>query len=75
MSTNKKIGIIFALNEELEETKKIFDNVKVHSLYNLKIYECKNEKVDCFLVESGIGKVNAARTAQIIIDKMTVIMY
>ena len=55
MSTNKKIGIIFALNEELEETKKIFDNVKVHSLYNLKIYECKNEKVDCFLVESGIG--------------------
>ena len=72
MNTNKKIGIIFALNEELEETKKIFDNVKIHSLYNLKIYECKNEKVDCFLVESGIGKVNAARTAQIIIDKMTV---
>ena len=72
MSTNKKIGIIFALNEELEETKKIFDNVKIHSLYNLKIYECKNEKVDCFLVESGIGKVNAARTAQILIDKMNV---
>lgn len=72
MNTNKKIGIIFALNEELEETKKIFDNVKIHSLYNLKIYECKNEKVDCFLVESGIGKVNAARTAQILIDKMNV---
>ena len=68
----KKIGIIFALNEELEETKKIFDDIKVHSVYNLKIYECKNDKVVCFLVESGMGKVNASRTTQILIDKMNV---
>lgn len=68
----KKIGIIFALNEELEETKKIFDDIKVHSVYNLKIYECKNDKVVCFLVQSGMGKVNASRTTQILIDKMNV---
>lgn len=68
----KKIGIIFALNEELEEAKKLFSNVKVHSIYNLKIYECNNDKNICFLVESGMGKVNAARTAQILIDKMNV---
>ena len=68
----KRIGIIFALNEELEETKKIFDNSIVYSIYNLKIFECKNKKVVCFLVESGIGKVNAARTTQILIDNMNV---
>ena len=68
----KKIGIIFALNEELEETKKIFNNVLVHSIYNLKIYECKYENNICFLVESGMGKVNASRTTQILIDKMEI---
>ena len=34
----KKIGIIFALNEELEEVKKLFDNSTIHSVYDLKIY-------------------------------------
>lgn len=68
----KKIGIIFALNDELEETKKIFDNIKKHNIYNLTIFECKNTKVTCFLVESGMGKVNAARSAQVLIDKMNV---
>lgn len=68
----KKIGIIFALKEELEETKKLFDNVKTHSIYNLEIYECKNDRVTCYLVESGMGKVNAGRSAQILIDKMDV---
>ncbi|MBO6145732.1 MAG: 5'-methylthioadenosine/adenosylhomocysteine nucleosidase [Bacilli bacterium] len=68
----KKVGIIFAMKEELEETKNKFDNLIVHSLYDLKIYECKKENVICFLVESGIGKVNAARSTQILIDNMKV---
>ena len=68
----KKIGIIFALKEELDEVKSKFDNIKTHSIYNLKIYECKNKKVSCFLVESGMGKVNAARSTQILIDHMNV---
>ena len=68
----KKIGIIFAMKEELEETKKMFKNIIIHSIYNLKIYECKNESNTCFLVESGIGKVNAARSTQILIDSMKV---
>ena len=68
----KKIGIIFAMREELDETKKMFKDSIVHSIYDLKIYECKNEKVTCFLVESGMGKVNAARSAQILIDSMNV---
>lgn len=69
----KKIGIIFALKDELEETKKLFNNgVITHSIYDLKIYECRNEKVTCYLVESGMGKVNAARSAQVLIDRMKV---
>ena len=68
----KKIGIIFAMKEELDETMKLFDNSVVHSIYDLKIYECRNNNAICFLVESGIGKVNAARSTQILIDKMEV---
>ena len=68
----KKIGIIFALKEELDETKKLFKDTIVHSIYELKIYECSNENVTCFLVESGMGKVNAARSTQILIDSMKV---
>lgn len=68
----KKIGIIFALNEELEEVKKLFDNSTIHSVYDLKIYECSMDNVTCFLVESGMGKVNASRSTQILIDTMNV---
>lgn len=68
----KKIGIIFAMKEELDETKKIFKDVIEHSIYDLKIYECRYQKVICFLVESGMGKVNAARSTQILIDNMKV---
>ena len=68
----KKIGIIFAMNEELEETKKIFNNIIIHSVYDLKIYECTTDNVICYLLESGIGKVNAARSTQVLIDTMDV---
>ena len=68
----KKIGIIFALKEELNETKKMFKNIVEHNIYDLKIYECKYKSAICFLVESGMGKVNAARSTQILIDKMNV---
>lgn len=68
----KRVGIIFALKEELVETKKMFNSVRVHSIYNLNIFECINENVVCFLVESGMGKVNASRSCQILIDNMNV---
>ena len=68
----KKIGIIFALKEELDETKKLFNKIIEHKLYELIIYECRYESVICYLVESGMGKVNAARTTQVLIDNMKV---
>ena len=60
------------MNEELEETKKLFTNVTIHMIYDLKIYECINDNVTCYLLESGIGKVNAARSTQVLIDNMDV---
>jgi len=67
-----KIGIIFAMNEELEALKKyvkIYDELKI---YDLTFYKSKINNVECILVESGIGKVNAARTTQILIDNIKV---
>ena len=68
----KTIGIIFAMKEELEETKKQLKLSKKHQIYNLIIYECIYNNNKCFLVESGIGKVNAARTTQILISELHV---
>lgn len=68
----KKIGIIFAMKEELEETKSKLTLVKEHKIYELTIFECDFQNNKCFLVESGVGKVNAARTTQILISNMQV---
>ena len=61
----KNIGIIFAMKEELQALKKYLMVNKIEKIYELTFYEAliANQKV--ILVESGVGKVNAARTAQI----------
>ena len=68
----KKIGIIFAMEEELEETKSRVNIIKEHTIYDLKIFECDFGENRCFFVESGVGKVNSARTTQILISNMNV---
>ena len=67
-----KIGIIFAMQEELKELKKYFKIEKNYNIFNLTFYETKINDNEIILVESGIGKVNAARTCQILIDNMKV---
>ena len=67
-----KIGLIFALKEELDETIKVFKIIDEHKVFDLSIYECEFKDLKCFLVECGIGKVNAARCTQILIDYMKV---
>ncbi len=64
----KKIGIIAAMNEEMQQIKNIMKNIVEKNIYNLKFFEGKIENKECVLVECGIGKVNAARTTQIMID-------
>lgn len=68
----KRVGIIFAMEEELRELLKYLSIEKEYNIFDLKFYEGKIYDVDCILVKSGVGKVNAARTAQILIDNIKV---
>ena len=66
------IGLIFAMKEELEATINKMNFIKKHCIFELNIFECELNNKKCFLIESGIGKVNAARATQVIIDKMEI---
>ena len=68
----KKVGIIFAMEEELKELLQYLTLEKEYEIFELKFYEGLIHGIKCILVESGVGKVNAARTTQILIDNMKV---
>lgn len=68
----KRIGIIFAMDEELDALKKYLVIEKEYTIFDLTFYEGFIEDSFCILVKSGIGKVNAARSTQILIDNMKV---
>ena len=67
-----KIGIVVAMREELEAIEKILSNKEVEEVCNLRIIKGTINNKECILVECGVGKVNAARAAQVIIDKFEV---
>ena len=67
-----RVGIIVATNQELIETKKLIENVKEKVFYNLQFFIGVMHLHEVILVKSGIGKVNAARTTQIMIDQFQV---
>lgn len=62
------LGIIAAMQEEMNEIKKIMNNIQEKTIYELKFYEGTINNKNIVLVESGVGKVNAARTTQVLID-------
>lgn len=68
----KKIGIIAAMQEEMQEIKNIMKDIKTTNIYNLTFYTGTINKKECVLVECGIGKVNAARTTQLLIDNFEI---
>ena len=67
-----KIGIIGAMNEEIIELKSSMTNIKEIEISNLKFYEGKLLAKDVVLVESGIGKVNAAISTTLLISNFKV---
>lgn len=67
-----RIGIIFAMKEELEATLEKMKVVNEFKIFDLDFYECEFNNKTCMLVECGIGKVNAARCSQILIDNLEV---
>lgn len=68
----KKIGIIAAMQEEMIEIKKIMENISQISIYDLTFIIGQINDKECVLVQSGVGKVNASRTTQILIDKFEI---
>lgn len=68
----KKIGIIVAMKEELDAILSKLNLKNSYELFDLTFYECEFNDIECVLVECGIGKVNAARSTQILIDNMKV---
>ena len=67
-----KIGIIAAENAEMMAIKEIMNDIKEETIYNLVFTLGNIDNKECVLVECGVGKVNAARTTQILIDKYLV---
>lgn len=68
----KKVGIIFAMQEELEALKKLINIENEFNIFELTFHEGKINDLEYVLVESGVGKVNAARATQILIDNFKV---
>jgi len=67
-----KVGIIVAMQEELEEILQIMKEIEQKEFYGISFINGKIEDTKVIVVKSGVGKVNAARTTQILIDKLNV---
>ena len=68
----KYIGIIAAMNEEVESIKKLMINACIKEIYELQFIEGKINEKNVVLVKCGVGKVNAARCTQILIDNFEI---
>lgn len=66
------IAIMAAMEEEVQEIKNIMENLEEKDIYALHVYEGTINGLKTILVQTGVGKVNAARTTQIIIDKYNI---
>ena len=67
-----RIGLIFPMVEEIDAFKQYIKIENEVDVYDLKFYEGVCNNVECVMVQCGVGKVNAARSTQILIDKMNV---
>lgn len=64
----KKIIIITAMNEELEAIKNKFEQTEKKQIRDVIYYEGKKNGKEYILTKCGVGKVNAARVTQMLID-------
>lgn len=67
-----KVGIIGAMDEEVNQLKGKMSDVEVHKKATMEFYTGKLEGKEVVVVRSGIGKVNAAICTQILIDEYNV---
>lgn len=66
------IGIIGALDEEIEEYKNLVKEIKEEEIAGIKFYLGKIEDIEVVIAKCGVGKVNAALCTQIMIDRKLV---
>ena len=62
-------GIIGAMDTEIRIIRENMDHCRTNSLYGLTFYQGRIAGMDVVVAKCGIGKVNAARCAQILIDR------
>ena len=67
-----RIGIIGAMSEEVQGLKKLMENIEEERVGNLVFYTGTMHNQDIVLLETGIGKVNAAVGATLMIDAFCV---
>lgn len=67
-----KIAIITATEQEFLAIRNKFNEVKEDKLKDLTYYSGKLNEKEYIVIKCGIGKVNAARVTQMIIDKFEV---
>lgn len=63
------LGIIGAMQEEVEILKNDMQQMETKKLAHVEFYTGQLYGVDVVLMQSGIGKVNAAMTAALLIDQ------
>lgn len=68
----KKIGIIAAMQEEMDAIKQIMENITEKKIYELIFIEGEINEKKCVLVQCGVGKVNSSRVTQILIDNFDI---
>ena len=68
MSSKKPVGIIAAMDSELAGLVSALEHPRQQALWGLTFYTGLLSGRQVVLVKCGVGKVNAARTAQVLID-------
>lgn len=63
------IGIIGAMKEEVDAILALMPNAERTIHYGVKFYTGRINGQDCVVSKSGVGKVNAARSTQLMIDR------
>ena len=67
-----RIGIVIAMDEEREKIQECMENVTNENVLGMDFYIGKISGKKCIIVQSGVGKVNAARATQAMIDNYKV---
>lgn len=68
----KYIGIIAAMDEEIVTIKELMQDAETKKIFDLEFIIGKINSKEAILVKCGVGKVNSARTTQILIDNFDI---